>query len=146
MEEKLKSMQEHNNKLTREECVTLLKRLKEERLDPILALLYTKAGRSVTFVEIIGGYSAIEEGFKSQSRGAKDICAQVFYDFHPVSLFSDLCWHGDRKDLRTYFFGRLLHKVEHRTEREKKSCCVFHEVGRGNNFVIFCEGVRVKCH
>jgi len=85
-------MQEHNNELTREECVTLLKRLRKERLDPILALLYTEGGRSVSFAKIIGGYSAIEEGYKSQSRGAKDICAQVFFEFHPVSLFDDLCW------------------------------------------------------
>ena len=125
MEEKLKSMQEHNNKLTREECVSLLKRLKEERLDPILALLYTKAGRSVTFAEIIGGYSAIEEGFKSQSRGAKDICAQVFYDFHPVSLFSDLCLHGDRKDFANLLFWKIT--TQSRTQdgkRKKKLLCI----------------------
>ncbi|KAK2568392.1 Guanylate-binding protein 7 [Acropora cervicornis] len=76
MEAKLKALQERNNNLTREECVALLKRLKEERLDPILVLLATEGGSSVSFAEIIGGYSAIEEGFKSQSRGAKDVCAQ----------------------------------------------------------------------
>ena len=88
MENKLKALQERNNNLTREECVTLLKRLKEEKLDPILAQLATEGGSSVTFTEIIGGYSAIEEGFKSKSRGAKDVCAQVFYEFHPVSLLT----------------------------------------------------------
>lgn len=88
MDENLKALQERNNNLTREECVALLKRLKEERLDPIVAQLYTEGGSSVSFAEIIGGYSAIEEGFKSQYRGAKDVCAQVFYEFHPVSLLT----------------------------------------------------------
>ncbi|XP_067054266.1 guanylate-binding protein 1-like isoform X3 [Acropora muricata] len=82
-EKKLKALQQRNSNLTREECLALLKRLKKERLHPILALLPTEGGSSVRFAEIIGGYSAIEEGFKSQSRGAKDVCAQVFYEFHP---------------------------------------------------------------
>ena len=87
MEDKLRSLQIQNNDLTREECLTLLRRLKAENLDPILGLLTGEGGASVSFAEIIGGYSAIEEGFKSQSRGAKDVCAQVFYEFHPVSAF-----------------------------------------------------------
>ena len=91
MEEKLKALQERNNNLTREECDALLKRLKEERLDPIIALLYTEGGSKVSFADIVSGYSAIEEDFKNQSRGAKDVCAQVFYEFHPVSL---LTWVG----------------------------------------------------
>ena len=88
MEDKLKALQERNNNLTREECAALLKRLKEERLDPIVAQLYTEGGSSVSFADIIGGYSAIKEGLESQSRGAKDVCAQVFYEFHPVSLLT----------------------------------------------------------
>ena len=88
MENKLKELQERNSNLTRKECRALLKRLKEERLDPILELLSTKGDSSVSFADIIGGYSAIEEGFKRQSRGAKDVCAQVFYEFHPVSLLT----------------------------------------------------------
>ena len=68
----------------------LLNMLKEQYLDPILKLLGSKDGSSVTFAQIIGGYSAIEQGFKSQSRGAKDVCAQVFYEFHPVGLKTGL--------------------------------------------------------
>ena len=91
MENKLKALQEHNNNLTKEECLALLKRLKEERLYPILELMAIEgAVSSVSFADIIGGYSAIEDGFKSQSRGAKDVCAQVFYEFHPVSLFTSV--------------------------------------------------------
>ncbi|XP_068722043.1 guanylate-binding protein 7-like [Montipora capricornis] len=83
MENNLVTLQKRNNDLTREECVALLRRLKKENLDPILGLLTGEGGASVSFAEIIGGYSAIEKGFKSQSRGAKDVCAQVFYEFHP---------------------------------------------------------------
>ena len=64
------------------------KSLKEEKLDPIVALLYTEGDSSVSFAEIMGAYSAIEEGFRSQSRGAKDVCGQVFYEMHPVSLMT----------------------------------------------------------
>ena len=84
----MKALQERNSDLTREKCHALLKRLKKERLDPILALLATEGGSKVSFADIVSGYSAIEDGFKSQSRGAKDVCAQVFYEFHPVSLLT----------------------------------------------------------
>ena len=57
-------------------------------MDPVVALLYTEGGSSVSFADIIGGYSAIKGDFKSQSRGAKDVCAQVFYEFHPVTLLT----------------------------------------------------------
>ena len=89
MENGLKRWQEENNRLTKEECHRLLRSLKEQHLDPILRQLSGKEGASVTFAQIIGGYSAIEQGFKSHSRGAKDVCAQVFYEFHPVCLI----WH-----------------------------------------------------
>ena len=88
MEERLKVTQERNSDVTREECNALLKRLKEERLDPIVALLYSEGGSSVSFAEITGGYLAIDEAFRRQSRGAKDVCAQVFYEFHPVRLLT----------------------------------------------------------
>ena len=52
MEDNLKALQERNNNLTREECVALLKRLKEERLDPIVALLYTEGGSLLTLLAV----------------------------------------------------------------------------------------------
>ena len=88
MESGLKKWQMENNRLTREECHKLLRSLKEQHLDPILRQLSGKDGASVTFAQIIGGYSAIEQGFKTHSRGAKDVCAQVFFEFHPVGLYS----------------------------------------------------------
>ncbi|XP_058943961.1 guanylate-binding protein 7-like [Pocillopora verrucosa] len=60
-----------------------LRALKKEHLDPILREVSGKDGASVSFARIIGGYSAIEQGFKRDAKGAKDICAQVFYEFHP---------------------------------------------------------------
>ena len=90
MENGLKRWQKQNHILTKEECHVLLKMLKKQHLDPVLKLLGSKDGSSVTFAQIIGGYSAIEQGFKSQSRGAKDVCAQVFYEFHPVDLKTGL--------------------------------------------------------
>ncbi|XP_022790076.1 stress response protein NST1-like [Stylophora pistillata] len=83
MNEALKRWQNENNRLTKEQCHKLLRALKEEHLDPVLRKLSGKDGASVSFSQIIGGYSAIEQGFKCDARGAKDICAQVFYEFHP---------------------------------------------------------------
>ena len=88
MENGLKRWQEENNRLTKEGCYRLLRALKEQQLDPILTLLSSRDGASVTFTQIIGGYSAIEQGFKRDAKGAKDVCARVFYEFHPVGLLT----------------------------------------------------------
>ena len=40
----------------------------------------------MSFVEIIGGYSQIEEDYHNSAIGAKDVIASVFYEFHPVRL------------------------------------------------------------
>ena len=81
-------MQERNNNVTREECVALLNRLKEEKVDPIRALLASEGGSSVSVAEIRGSYSAVKKGFRSQCRGAKDVCDSVFCEFRPVSLLT----------------------------------------------------------
>ena len=86
MNKALKRWQDKNNRQTKEQCHKLLRALKEEHLDPILRELSGKDGASVSFAQIIGGYSAIEQGFKRDAKGAKDICAQVFYEFHPVGV------------------------------------------------------------
>ena len=88
MEDKLKALQERNNNLTREECVALLKRLKKEILGPVLAPLDTKRGSSVSFTDISDGYSAVQEGFRSRCRGAKDVCDRVYREILPVSLLT----------------------------------------------------------
>ena len=106
MENCLKHWLEENDHLTREECQKLLRDLKEQHLDPILRQLSGKDGASVTFAQIIGGYSAIEQGFKTHSRGAKDVCSQMFYEFHPVSLRVQISCLGELKK-NMFFFFRL---------------------------------------
>ena len=111
MENGLKHWLEENNRLTRQECHKLLRDLKEQHLDPILRQLSGKDGASVTFAQIIGGYSAIEQGFKTHSRGAKDVCAQMFYEFHPVRLYVQIPCLGELKEIRFFFQIELLDTV-----------------------------------
>ena len=91
MENSIKRWQEENNRLTEEGCYRLLRALKEQQLYPILILLSSKDAASVTFAQIIGRYSAIEQGFKRDAKVAKDVCARVFYEFHPVGLLTREC-------------------------------------------------------
>ena len=86
MNESLKRWQDKNNRLTKEQCSKLLRELKKNHLDPILRELRGKDGVSMSFDRIVGGYSEIEQGFKRKAKGAKDVCAQEFYDFHPVGV------------------------------------------------------------
>ena len=86
MNESLKRWQDANNRLTKEQCSKLLRELKTKCLDPILRELRGEYGASMSFAKVIGGYSAIEQGFKRDAKGAKDVCAQEFYDFHPVGV------------------------------------------------------------
>lgn len=85
MENGLNSWQGENTRLTKENCHQLLIRLKEQQLDPVLTRLRGKDGAKVSFAEIMACYSAIEQGYKLKAIGAKDVCAQVFFEFHPVS-------------------------------------------------------------
>ena len=87
MNESLKRWQDKNNRLTKEKCSKLLRELKKEHLDPILRELRGKEGVSMSFDRIVGGYAAIEKGFQREAKGAKDVCAQEFYDFHPVGVY-----------------------------------------------------------
>ena len=86
MNESLKRLQDKNNRLTKEQCSKLLQELKKKYLDPILRELRGKDGASMSFDRIVGGYSAIENGFQNEVKGAKDVCTQEFYNFHPVGV------------------------------------------------------------
>ena len=83
-DKRLASWQRENENLTREACTGLLKRLKEEHLDPILARLHGEGGAKVSFEDIIQGYNKLEQDYKVRVIGAKDVCAAVFFEFHPV--------------------------------------------------------------
>ena len=100
----LKQWQDRNNSLTEEECHRLLQSLKERHLNPIFKQLSGKNGASINFSQFVRGYSAIEQGFKSHSRGAKDVCAQVFYEFHPVGDLGI-----DRVEISMVFYVPLHH-------------------------------------
>ena len=86
MENGLNNWQKDNARLTKESCNQLLVGLKRQHLDPVLTQLRGKDGAKVSFAEIMACYSAIEQGFKLEAKGAEDVCAQVFFEFHPVSI------------------------------------------------------------
>ena len=83
-DKKLAAWQSDNERLTRESCTYLLKKLKKEHLDPVLARLHGAEGAKVMFEDIIAGYNRIEQDYKARATGAKDTCAAVFFEFHPV--------------------------------------------------------------
>ncbi|XP_015757605.1 PREDICTED: guanylate-binding protein 6-like isoform X4 [Acropora digitifera] len=75
-----------NETLTRRACDALLKNLKKEHLDPVLHRLQGQGGAEVSFDEIIQGYERIKQDFEARATGAKDVCAAMFYDFHPTLM------------------------------------------------------------
>ena len=84
-DQKLVSWQSENERLTRESCTSLLKQLKKKHLDPVLARLHGGEGAKVTFEDIVAGFNRIEQDYKARATGAKDVCAAVFFEFHPVN-------------------------------------------------------------
>ena len=89
-DKRLASWKNENDKLTRDACTSLLKRLKQEHLDPILEKLHGGEGAQVSFEDIIQGYNRLEQDFKVRAIGAKDVSAAVFFEFHPVKSFKVL--------------------------------------------------------
>ena len=85
LDKKLASCHSENERLTRESCTSLLKQLKKEHLDPVLARLHGERGAKVMFEDIVSGYNRIEQDYKARATGAKDVCAAVFFEFHPVN-------------------------------------------------------------
>jgi len=83
LDKKLASWQSENERLTRESCTSLLKQLKKEHLDPVLTQLHGEGGAKVMFEDIVAGYNKIEHDYKARATGAKDVCAAVFFEFHP---------------------------------------------------------------
>ena len=88
-----------NDRLTEEFCVDLLHRLKKSKLDPVLGLLSSPEGSQLSFKDIIAAYASVEQGYIEQSRGAKDVCAKVFYNLHPVSASESLILFSKDKSL-----------------------------------------------
>ena len=84
MESKLSTWQAENERQTREFCEGLLSVLKHEHLDPILKKLQGKAAAQMSFGEVIRGYHKIKDEYEKAAKGAKDVIAAVFFEFHPV--------------------------------------------------------------
>lgn len=70
-------------------CKDLLGQLKNRNLDPVLQQLQGEAGAKLSFGDIVGAYGRIEGDYDNKARGAKDVIAAVFYEFHEVSYFSN---------------------------------------------------------
>ena len=68
----------------------MLRQLKETHLDPVLQRLQRKEAAKISFDEVIGGYNQMQEDYKKSARGAKDVIAAVFAEFHPVRLYVEI--------------------------------------------------------
>ena len=76
--------------MTREFCINLLSQLKEKLLDPVLRRLQGKEAAKISFDEINDGCNQIKEKYNSSAKGAKDVIAAVFAEFHPVRLNAEI--------------------------------------------------------
>jgi hypothetical protein len=76
-------MQE-NRRGTEVHCKDLLKKLKERIVNPVLARLRGPEAAKMEFKDLVEAYNKIEENYKMNARGAKDVQATVFMNFIPV--------------------------------------------------------------
>lgn len=83
----MSTWQGENERQTREYCEGLLSVLKNEHLDPVLEKLQGKEAARVSFGEVISAYHKIKEDYEKDAKGAKDVIAAVFFEFHPVRKF-----------------------------------------------------------
>lgn len=115
MDNGLNSWQDRNTQLTKETCHQLLAGLKHRHLDPVLTQLRGKEGCKVSFAEIMACYSSIELGFKEEAKGAEDVCAQVFLDFHP-ELQAEMEKHMEHLQQLKDFDENLAYEKEARAQ------------------------------
>ncbi|XP_078366581.1 uncharacterized protein LOC144650716 isoform X2 [Oculina patagonica] len=80
---KLNTWLTENEAQTRQFCKDLLGKLKRIHLDPVLQKLQGKEAAEVSFDDVISGYSRIKDDYHSSAKGAKDVIAAVFFEFHP---------------------------------------------------------------
>lgn len=66
--------------------MNLLSQLIEKLLDPVLRRLRGKEAAKMSFDEINDGCNQIKEKYNNSAKGAKDVIAAVFEEFHPVRL------------------------------------------------------------
>ena len=93
MDERLLSWHYENEARTKESCNELLFRLKKLHLDPVLEKLQGREGAKVSFEDIINAYDKIKDDYGKLAKGAEDVIAAVFFEYHrvrkhPVMLLS----------------------------------------------------------
>ncbi|XP_031568053.1 LOW QUALITY PROTEIN: guanylate-binding protein 4-like [Actinia tenebrosa] len=74
---------EQNTRETEACCNQLLKELKQSMLDPVLKRLRGPEASKMQFSDIVSAYNQIQESYAAKARGAKDVQATVFMNFHP---------------------------------------------------------------
>ncbi|KXJ07327.1 Guanylate-binding protein 4 [Exaiptasia diaphana] len=74
---------EKNNIETETFCTQLIKKLKSNILDPVLARLRSPEGSTMQFGDIVTAYNKIQQKYSRNARGAKDVQTSVFMNFHP---------------------------------------------------------------
>ncbi|XP_022804560.1 guanylate-binding protein 6-like [Stylophora pistillata] len=79
----LDEWQTKNSKLTKEGCENLLLELKKKHLDPIIEQLEGRDGSKLAFDDILRVYRHIKDDYDAKAKGAKDVIAAAFADFHP---------------------------------------------------------------
>lgn len=84
--QKLAEWKTKNDRLTKDACEKLVKKLKREHLDPVLDRVRGPKGTSVSYKEIDDGCAIIELEYKTHAVGAKNVRAQVLHEFHEVSV------------------------------------------------------------
>ena len=53
-------------------------------MDPVLQQLQGNAGAKLSYDDVIGGYKRIKDDYEKNAKGAKDVIAAVFFDYHEV--------------------------------------------------------------
>ena len=84
MDERLLSWHYENEARTKESCKELLFRLKKLHLDPVLEKLQGREGAKVSFEDMINAYDKIKDDYGKLAKGAEDVIAAVFFEYHRV--------------------------------------------------------------
>lgn len=84
MDERLLSWQYENEASTKESCKELLVQLKKRHLDPVMERLQRREGAKLSFEDIINAYDKIKDDYRKLAKGAEDVIAAVFFEYHRV--------------------------------------------------------------
>ncbi|XP_031575013.1 guanylate-binding protein 4-like [Actinia tenebrosa] len=112
---------QENRRHTQVYCSNLLKKLKEQILNPVLAQLCGSGAAKMEFKDLVEAYDKIEERYKMDGRGAKDVQANILMKFIP-ELRDEMQQHAEvLKRMKDY---------DEEIEREKTNKIVAEEQQR----------------